>query len=149
MTSLISPWCSSDLYKISCKVNKRVTGVLFLETEASRSCWSSICGSEKLFYYPRLPTRNINTSLSTFGKMAKAPKGRSERDLTKLSIHRKNTKAMSHMSWCANRKQGGDDSMKCSYLQGKEKIDTREKSTRVTISTKEMECIRELVHIKK
>lgn len=68
------------------------------------------------------------------------------RDLKKLSIHRKNTKAISHMSWCANRKQGGDDIMKCSYLQAEEKIDTREKRTRITISIKEMESIRRLVH---
>lgn len=68
---------------------------------------SSICGSKKLFYYPQLLTRNINTSLSTFGKIARAPKGRRERNFMKLSIHKKNTKATSQMSWCGNSKQAG------------------------------------------
>ena len=55
MCSFISPQCRSDLYKVSCKVHKKVTKKFY---SWKRKHWkvvqSSVCGSKKLFYYPSL-----------------------------------------------------------------------------------------------
>lgn len=49
------PQCRSDLYKVSCKVHKKVTKKFY---SWKRKHWkvvqSSVCGSKKLFYYPSL-----------------------------------------------------------------------------------------------
>lgn len=53
MWSLNSPQCRSDLYKVSCKVHKRVTKEFYSwKKERWEVTESSVCGSKKLLYYP-------------------------------------------------------------------------------------------------
>lgn len=53
MESLISSHHRSDLYKVFCKIHKRVTKEFYSwKTKCWGVCESSVCGSKKLLYYP-------------------------------------------------------------------------------------------------